>query len=128
MQSFPLNTQFAPTHRVAADRSGFPGDQATAGQTEVPFEVRFGCGPVGEAVGTLKNFDDAFLALALFSAGGWNVDAQGLRAFKQSGARGDERVVVVKMQLYAHAGAFIFTCEYDNPWSGWTPDLIRVLN
>ena len=63
-------------HRVAADRTGLGLQARAAGQAKFSTEMFFFPAEPGEQIHSLVDLDDAFLALAVFVAGGRHVHAE----------------------------------------------------
>src|SRR6185437_2459706 len=70
-----FDAHFAAAHRVAADEAGFGSDFAAAGQAKILAEMRFFRRAWRKKFHSFGDFHEAFLALALFAAGGGDFDS-----------------------------------------------------
>jgi hypothetical protein len=102
MEGMAFDAHFAATQRLAMHDPGVGGNAALAGKAEIAAQMPFCRRGRRKQFGSLKNFDEAFLTLALFAAGRGHANAQGFRALEQGKAADSRTRLVIEMQLYRH--------------------------
>jgi hypothetical protein len=88
---------------VASNGARILNQAATAREAKVPLQVPFRKVSSGKTFGTLRDLNDALLAFALLTAGSRDGDTQRFRVFEQRRAGGDAGLMMIEVQLYAHA-------------------------
>jgi hypothetical protein len=78
-----LNSHLPPAHGVTTHNSVLRDDAALAGKPEIVFEMLFFRNGFGQKLHSVRYFHNAFLALALFSARGWNCHAHCVSVIEQ---------------------------------------------
>jgi len=104
MKSVALDAHLAAAQGLAGDNPVVGRDAALAGETEVTLEMSFRGGARSEKFRAASDFDEAFLALALFAAGGGHTDAERLGIIEEGGPRWRLAMQVIEMELNRHSG------------------------
>jgi hypothetical protein len=97
MERVAFDAQFTAAHRVTAHDAGIADDPATAGEAEVSLEMRLRRRGKRKAIGAFGDFDDAFLAAAVFATGRGDPDAEGLGVIEQRQTRRHAAALLIEM-------------------------------
>jgi hypothetical protein len=103
VQGRSFDAQLAAPHRLTTYRARVLYDPTRARKPEITLKVPFRWHAFRKAIQALCHLYHAFPAFSLLAAGGGNGNSEGFRALEQALARGYLGLLMVEMQLYAHA-------------------------